>query len=74
MYRHNIRLTRIFNIDPNIIQIYNNKNIKIFYKKFIDIVLKYSQSIKKTKKYNLIFKIIIFDPKSYFSFFTFINL
>ena len=69
-----MRLTKIFNLDKNIIQIYNNKNIKFFYKNFINKFLKCSQSIKKLKKYNLKFKMVISNLKICFSSINFENL
>ena len=54
-------------------QIYNNKNIKFFYKDLINVSLKHSQNIKNAKKHDLVFKIIISGLKSRFLFIIFIN-
>ena len=42
MYSLDIDFLFIYNIYKNIIKIYNNKNIKFFYKIFINIILKSS--------------------------------
>ena len=66
-------LSFIFSIDKNFIQIYNNKNIKLFCQNFIDITLKTCQSVSQPEKYYLILEIIISSQESYFSFIFFIN-
>ena len=73
MYGFNIKLARILHIDQDIISIYNNKNIKLFYKNLIDILLKYDQNIGKTKKHNHILKMTILGLESCIFFVTFIN-
>ena len=40
-------------------QIYNHKNYIVYYNNFINIILKNNYNIKKSKKYNLFFKIAI---------------
>lgn len=52
-------LDNIFKINWDIINIYYNKNIILFYSNFVDIILEVSKTIKKTKKYNLIFKLAV---------------
>lgn len=69
----NIRLAKIFDIYYNVLQIYNNKDIKLFFRNFINISLKLSQSIKKNKKYKLILEKAIIDPKNYLLFIAIIN-
>ena len=59
-----MKLVKVFNINHNIVQIYNNKNIKLFSKNFIDVTLKSEQNIEKSKNYDLIFKMAILDPKN----------
>ena len=44
-YDLNVRLSEVFNINQDIIQIYNNKDIKLFSQYFINISLKDSQGI-----------------------------
>lgn len=55
----------IFNIDKDVIKIYNNKDIDLFYQNLINISLKYSYYISKFEKYYLILEVIILDPKNH---------
>ena len=71
LYNFNIRFVPVFDIDQNIIQIYNNKNIKFFYKNLVNISLKRSQHIRLTKKYDLILLMSILCLENYFVFITF---
>ncbi len=59
LYDFYIWLTEVFSINQNVI-----KDMKLFSKDLIDITLKTSGYIRKTKKYNLILKIAIFGVKS----------
>ena len=61
-------LIQIFNINKNIIQIYNNQNIELFYQDSINIALKTNQYILQPKYYHLVFKTAILNFKSYFLF------
>lgn len=63
----------IFAIDQNIIQIHNNKDIEIFSKNLVNIPLKTGQSIKKPKKYNLVFEIAIPDLENNLLLIIFLN-
>lgn len=65
-YSLNMWLAKVFDIDQNIVQIYNDKDIKLLYKNLIDIVLKVSKSIRKSKKYDLVLKIVVLSPKAIF--------
>ncbi len=64
----------IFGVDKNVIQVYNDKNIKLFCKNYIDIFLKNDWYISQSKKYYLIFKAVILDPKNCLLFITFSDL
>lgn len=68
-----MELARIFSIDQNIFQIYNNKNIKLFDKDLIDIALKSGRNIKKFEKHDLILKITILSSKNNLLFVVFID-
>ena len=61
-YDLNVRLSRILNIDQYVIQIYNNKNIKLFSQNLVDVSLEGGRSIREAKKYDLIFEITISSP------------
>lgn len=63
----------IFSINKNIIQIYDNKNVKLFCLNLIDIALKYSWCICQSKKYYLVFKLTIISPKDHFLFIDYLN-
>lgn len=64
----------IFNIDENIIKIYNNKNIKFFYQNLINVALKSNQYIDLYKKHYLILKVAITGPKYRLLFIAFSDL
>lgn len=49
----------------------NDKDVKFFCKDFIDIALKTGRSIKKSKKYNLVHEIPVFDTKDNLLFIAF---
>ena len=66
-----MRLTGVFGIDQDIVQIYNNKDIKLLSKDLIDVALKGGRSIIKSEKHNLIFKMAVSGPKSCFPFIAF---
>ena len=61
-----------FSLNQNIIKIYNNKNIKFIFQNLIYIHLKTNLSIKKFKKFNLIFETIILYLKNYNFFLKFL--
>ena len=63
----------IFDIDEDIIQIYNNKNIKLFRKNLINIALENCQSDNQPIGYYLILKIAISDLKNDFLLISFAN-
>lgn len=58
-------------IDRNVIQIQNNKNVKLLNNNLI--ALKTRQQIRKSKKHNLIFKRAVSSSKSGFLFIDFLN-
>ena len=60
-------------LDKNIIQIYNNKDIKFFCKDLIDIALEYYRSLDQSKKHYLLPKIIVSGPENCFSLIFFAN-
>lgn len=69
IHNFNIELSKIFNINQNIVNIYYNKNVKFFCKDLVNKVLETGISIKKLTKHNLIFKVLILDLKVFFYFF-----
>ena len=55
----NITLVGIIEINQNIVKIYNKKNIEIFDKNLVNIILEANRNIKKTKKHYLILKMLV---------------
>ena len=66
-------LAEIFGIDQDVIQIYYNKDIKLFSKDPVNIALKTSQYIKKTKKHDLVLEIAVSGVKGCFSLIIFLD-
>ncbi len=56
-----------------VIQIHDDKDVKLFSYNFIDIVLTTGWSVEESKKYNLVLKIAISNTKSHFLFIAFSN-
>ena len=73
MYGLNITFFLILNINKDIIPIYNNKDIKLFRKDFINIALEICRSIDQLTRHYLILEMIISSPKSYFLLISFAN-
>ena len=63
----------IFDINKNIVEIYNNKNIKLFHKDLIYVALESGRYINQFEKYYLVLKVAITVSKKCFSFITFLN-
>lgn len=68
-----IWLAEVFDIDQDILQVYNHKNIKLLGKNIIDITLQASRSIRESKKYELVLKVAMLSPKIYLLSIAFIN-
>ena len=66
-------LTCFLSIDQDIVQIYNDEDIKLFSKDFIDIALKTGRSIGESKKHDLVLEIVVPGTKSSLPFVTFSN-
>lgn len=66
-------LARVFSKNQDV-QINNDKNVKFFSKDFIDIALEAGQSIKKSKKYNLILEMTVSDLKGDYLLFSQIHI
>ena len=66
-------MASVFGINQDIITINNDENIKFACQNFVDITLEASKDIKKTKKYDLLFKIAVLLLESYFLLITFLN-
>ena len=59
-------LADIFDINQDVIKVHNDKNINFFCSDFVDIALKAGGNIEKIKKHNLVLKMAIPKPESYF--------
>lgn len=64
----------VFNIDKDIVKVYNNKNIKLFCQNLIDISFKYGWYINQSQRHYLVSKIAITGSKSSFLFIIFLDL
>ena len=63
-----------FDINKNVIKVYNNKNVKFLYQNLVCIALESSRCISSLKKHHLILKMTIIGFDSYLLFITFFNL
>lgn len=61
----------ILGIDKNVVQVYNNKDIKLFLQNLINIALEYSWYISQAKKHYIIPNIDIASLENRFAFITF---
>ena len=73
IYCLDITFSFVLSIDEDIIQIHNDKDIKLFCKDFIDIVLECCQNIGQSKRYYLILEVIVSGPESSFLLILFTN-
>ena len=62
----NMSLAEVFVIDQDIIYIQNNKKIKLFSQNLVDITLKASKTIGKSKRYHIILIIAMVDLENNF--------
>lgn len=74
LYSFYIWLAKLFGINQDIIQIYHNKDIKLFSKDLLDITLKTSWCVGKAKKYNLVYKVSVLFAKNLFLLLILLNL
>ena len=54
-----VTLTSIFGINQDVIEVYNNKNIKFFRQDFVNIALEAGGGVKRTKRHNLVLEIVV---------------
>ena len=73
MYCLDVAFSFIFGVNEDIIQIYNDKNIKFFHKDFINIALEYCQINGYFKKYYLILEVNVSGPESSLLLISFAN-
>ena len=59
-----MKLSYIFSIDQDIVQVHYNKNIKLFSKNLINIALKTSGCVGKAKEHHLVLEVAVFDAES----------
>ena len=62
-----------FNVNKNVIKVYDNKNIEFFCQDLINIVLKSGQYISQFKKYYLVLKMAIASTKNNLLFIAFLD-
>ena len=63
----------IFGVDEDIIQIHNDKDIELFRKDLIDVVLECCWSVGQSKKHYLIFKMVVSGLENSFLLISFAN-
>ena len=63
----------ILDVDENIIQIHNDKDIKLFREDLIDIALEYCRSVGQSKRHHLIFEVAISGSESSLLLISFAN-
>lgn len=68
-----IKLAEILSIDQDIIKIHYDQDIKLFCKNLVDIALIIGRYIKKSKKYDLVFRVAITSLKASPLFVTLLN-
>lgn len=66
-------LTIVFGVNQDIIKVNGKRNIKFFYKSFVNIATKANKRVEKIKTYDLILEIAIPYIKSCFLLVTFPN-
>lgn len=59
--QNNINLTLVnsFNLNKDVIKVWNDKNIKVVYYNLFDKVIKVDENVKKAQRYDLVFEIVI---------------
>lgn len=59
--QNNINLTLVnsFNLNKDVIKVWNDKNIKVVYYNLFDKVIKVDENVKKVQRYDLVFEIVI---------------
>lgn len=68
-----IAFSPIFSKDKNIIQVYDNEDIKLLYQNLINIILKSVQYIGQSKRHYLVLKMAIAGFENRILFFAFLN-
>ena len=53
-------LAGIFTIYQNVVEVYKNENIKLFYQNFVDIALKARRGVEKPKKLTYYLKLLYY--------------
>ena len=48
-----------FNLNKDVIKVWNDKNIKVVYYNLFDKVIKVDENVKKVQRYDLVFEIVI---------------
>lgn len=72
-YSLHVQLNKVFGINQDVFQIYDDKNIKFFNNNFIGTALEAGRSIKKSKRHDLILKLTVLSLKSHLLFIVFTN-
>ena len=73
MHYLDMAFSLVFGIDEDIIQIHNDKDMKLFREDFIDIALAGCQSVDQLKKHYLILEINVSSPEGSLLIISFAN-
>ena len=73
MYCLDVAFSFIFDVDGDIIQIHNDKNIKFFCEDLINVALEYCRNIDQSKRHHLILEIAVSSPKNSLPLISFTN-
>ncbi len=69
-----MKLFKILSIDQDIVQVYYNKDIKLFSENLIDVVLKADGCVRQAKEHYLVLKVAVSGMKGCLLLITFSNL
>ena len=72
-YDFYVWLARILDVDQNVVQIYNNENVKLLSEDLVNVPLEASQWVEKAKRHDLILEEAVPSSESGLSFIAFSN-
>lgn len=62
-----------FGLDENIIEVYDNEDVKLFCQNLVNIALEGGRCIGQSKRYHLVFEVAIASPRGHFPFIAFFD-
>ena len=73
MHCLDVAFSLVFGVDEDIIQIHNDKDIKLFRQDLLDVALEGYRSVGQSKRYHQILEVAISGPESSFPLISFAN-